>query len=84
MTPRRDAETSLSATSEVPTVQGSLLARNAVINLFTLGIPLVVAFVTLPFMIRGLGPERFGVFSIVWLLLTYLSDLGRPSSLPTY
>lgn len=84
MTPRRDAETSLSATSEVPTVQGSLLARNAVINLFTLGIPLVVAFVTLPFMIRGLGPERFGVFSIVWLLLTYLSELGFGATTTRY
>src|SRR5690606_37664669 len=56
-----------------PRVRGTLVARNALLNMAGLGVPLLVAFVTLPIMIRGLGTERFGVFAIVWMLLTYLS-----------
>ena len=52
------------------------LARNALLNLVSLIVPLAVAVITVPIMIRGLGTERFGVFSVVWLLLTYLSELG--------
>ena len=59
-----------------PPVRGSVLARNALLNLAGLIAPLIVAFVTLPFLIRGLGTERFGLLSIAWLLLTYLSELG--------
>jgi O-antigen/teichoic acid export membrane protein len=57
-------------------VRGRLLARNALLNLITLAGPLAVAVLTLPLMISGLGAERFGMLSIVWLLLTYLSELG--------
>lgn len=57
-------------------VFGTLLARNALLNLASLGLPLVVAFVAIPFLIDGLGKESFGVLAILWLLLSYLSDLG--------
>ncbi len=52
------------------------LARNALLYLIGLVVPLIVALITVPIMIRGLGTERFGVFSVAWLLLTYLAELG--------
>ncbi|HEY0672862.1 MAG TPA: flippase [Longimicrobiales bacterium] len=63
-------------TVEEPSVRGSRLASNALLNLAGLIAPLIVAFITLPIMIRGLGTERFGLLSVTWLLLTYLSELG--------
>lgn len=65
-------------------VRGTLVARNALLNMAGLGVPLLVAFVTLPIMIRGLGTERFGVLAIVWMLLTYLSELGFGSTTTRY
>ncbi len=56
----------------------SPLARNAVWNLFGLGIPLLVAAFAIPILIRGLGADRFGILAIAWTLLGYLTlfDLG--------
>lgn len=56
-------------------------AWNAAINIAGQGIPLVVAVVTFPLLIRGLGEARFGALSIAWLLTGYASifdfGLGR-------
>ena len=60
----------------VPGVRGTLIARNALLNLTALVIPLVIALVALPIMIHGLGTERFGVLAIVWMVLTYVAELG--------
>ena len=59
-------------------IQGSLLARNTLLNLFGQGLPLVVAVVTIPFIIHGLGIERFGLLSLAWVVLGYFAifDLG--------
>jgi hypothetical protein len=38
-------------------IKGSLLARNTLFNLIGQGLPLVVAVVTMPFIIQGLGME---------------------------
>lgn len=64
----------------LPQVRGTLVARNALFNLAGLSIPLLVALVTLPILISGLGTERFGVLAIAWMLLTYLSELGFGST----
>lgn len=74
----------ISAQVEPPHVRGRLVARNALLNLAGLGTPLVVAFVTLPILIRGLGAERFGVLAIAWMILTYLSELGFGSTTTRY
>jgi O-antigen/teichoic acid export membrane protein len=60
------------------------VARNAVLNLAGLGVPLVVAFITLPILIRYLGTERFGVLALAWMLLTYLAELGFGSTTTRY
>lgn len=57
---------------------GRLLARNTIWNLIGQLIPLVVGMVTIPLLVRGLGVDRFGLLSLVWIIIGYfnLFDLG--------
>jgi O-antigen/teichoic acid export membrane protein len=57
---------------------GRLLAHNTIWNLLGQIVPMVVAIVTIPIIIRGMGVERFGVLSLVWVVVGYFSlfDLG--------
>jgi len=59
-------------------IRVSLLARNTVLNFVGQIIPLVVGIITIPYVVRGLGTEEFGVLSIAWVLLGYFGffDLG--------
>jgi len=59
-------------------ISGSLLARNTLLNLIGQAVPLLVAVVTVPFVVRGLGTERFGLLSLAWVVLGYFTifDLG--------
>ncbi|MGH7900113.1 MAG: flippase [Thermodesulfobacteriota bacterium] len=59
-------------------IRGSLLVRNTALNFMGRIIPLVIAVVTIPYIIRGLGVERFGILSLAWIILGYFSlfDLG--------
>jgi len=52
--------------------------RNTVLNLLGLGLPLVVAIVTIPLLVASLGVERFGILTLIWALVSYfgLFDLG--------
>jgi O-antigen/teichoic acid export membrane protein len=54
------------------------LARNTLLNLAGQVIPLVVAVAAIPLIVRGLGPARFGILSLVWVVVGYASifDLG--------
>jgi O-antigen/teichoic acid export membrane protein/glycosyltransferase involved in cell wall biosynthesis len=54
------------------------LAKNTALNLLGYAAPLVVGFATLPFVIRGLGTERFGILSLIWIVFGYFSflDMG--------
>ena len=64
-------------TSSVLT-SGRLLARNSLLNLFGLGLPLIVAFFAIPLLINHIGTDRFGIIAIAWMLIGYLSlfDMG--------
>jgi O-antigen/teichoic acid export membrane protein len=57
---------------------GRLLARNAVWSLVTQCAPMAVALLTIPLLIEGIGKDRFGVLTLVWIALGYFSlfDLG--------
>lgn len=57
---------------------GKLLARNTLWNLVGSGVPMLVAVVCIPILIRGLGTDRFGVLTLGWALIGYagLFDLG--------
>lgn len=59
-------------------LSGRLLARNVLWNLLGTGLPLVVAIWAIPLLLRGMGTERFGLLSIVWVGVGYFSlfDLG--------
>ena len=63
-------------TTPATAVRGALVARNSLLNFAAQAVPLVAAFVALPLTIRGLGASAFGVLAIVWMVLSYLSDLG--------
>lgn len=59
-------------------IKGELLARNTLLNFIGQAVPLLVGVVTIPFIIRGLGTERFGLLSLAWVVLGYFAifDLG--------
>lgn len=65
---------------QTPTVVLSkkLISRNVIINVVGYTVPMLFAVVTMPFVIRSLGNDRFGLLSIAWLFLGYFSilDLG--------
>lgn len=58
-------------------ISGEILARNTLLNFVGQALPLV-AVVTIPFIVRGLGIERFGLLSLAWVVLGYFTifDLG--------
>jgi O-antigen/teichoic acid export membrane protein len=59
-------------------IRPGLLARNTILNMMGLGFPMVVGVLAMPFTIRWLGSERFGILSLVWVVVGYLAffDLG--------
>ncbi len=59
-------------------ITGTLLTRNWALNLAGQILPLVLGLAAIPYIVHGLGAERFGILSIAWVLLGYFSlfDLG--------
>lgn len=52
-----------------------LLSKNTALNLAGQVVSSLVALVTIPYVVHGLGQERFGVLSIFFMLLAYLNIL---------
>lgn len=73
--------------SAAPTVSNHssarLLARNTIWNVLGQLLPMAVAVAAIPPVIRGLGIPRFGILSVVWVLIGYFSlfDLGMGRAL---
>src|SRR5689334_17843692 len=65
-------------TTRVVEFGGNRLARNTAFNIFGQVVPMLAAIATIPYIVRGLGSDRFGILSIAWLLLGYFGflDLG--------
>lgn len=68
-------------TAEAPratAVLGRLLARNTALNLAGGIIPPLMGLVTMPYILGGLGIERFGVLSLAWAAMSYFTafDMG--------
>src|SRR5699024_11642485 len=55
-----------------------ILAENTLINVAGRSLPLLFAIAAIPFVIDGLGTARFGVLTIVWIVIGYfgLFDMG--------
>ena len=67
-------------------IKGSALARNALLNFLGQGILVLIGIVTIPFIIRGLGVDRFGLLSLAWAVLGYFTafDLGMGRATTKY
>jgi len=59
-------------------ISGTFLARNTLVNFTGQIVLLIAGVVTVPFVLRTLGAERFGILSLAWVVLGYFSifDLG--------
>lgn len=57
---------------------GRRLARSAVWNFAGMAAPLLVGVVAIPWLIEGMGKERFGLLAIIWMGVGYFSlfDMG--------
>lgn len=57
------------------------LKRNTLWNLFGSGVPFLLGTVTIPYLLRHVGVEAFGILTLIWALIGYFSlfdfGLGR-------
>jgi O-antigen/teichoic acid export membrane protein len=62
---------------------GRRIARNALFNLGGQGAPLLLAVITIPLLISGLGADRFAILTLAWTAIGYFSiaDFGLASAL---
>jgi O-antigen/teichoic acid export membrane protein len=58
--------------------ESKVLVRNTALNLAGQAVPLAAALVAIPWLIRGLGTDRFGVLTLAWAAIGYFAivDLG--------
>ena len=59
-------------------VTGQTVARNTALNIAGRVAPLLVALAAMPYVVRHLGPDRFGLLALAWMVVGYfaLFDLG--------
>ena len=57
---------------------GQLIARNTFLNLAGRIIPLVLALVAVPLLVKALGTDRYGLLALFWVIVGYLGllDMG--------
>lgn len=60
---------------------GKVLTRSAIWNFAGLAFPVLIALILIPFLIKGMGKDRFGLLTIIWMGVGYFSlfdfGLGR-------
>jgi len=59
-------------------ITGNIIFKNTAINFVGKALPSLVGIITIPFIVQGLGTERFGILSLAWVVLGYFAvfDLG--------
>ena len=72
------ADSTDSECTSLQLTSSSLLARNATLNLFGEGWTFVVLIVAMPKLVAFLGEAAFGLFSLAWVVIGYLTflDIG--------
>jgi O-antigen/teichoic acid export membrane protein len=57
---------------------GRLLARNTLLSIVAEGAPLALGLIAIPILVRALGVDRYGVLTLSYIVVSYLSlfDLG--------
>jgi O-antigen/teichoic acid export membrane protein len=62
---------------------GRSLVRNSAFNIIGLVVPVVLAVVAIPPLVRGFGPDRFGILTLAWAAIGYFSlfELGLSRAL---
>lgn len=62
-------------------VVGGALSRNLLWNLAGAGLPMLATVIAVPILLHAIGPTRFGLLSLVWMIVGYFSlfdfGLGR-------
>lgn len=73
-------------TSTILQLNDSLMARNSLINLLGQSAPLIIGVFATPLITQGLGSERFGLLSMVWVVLGYFNifDMGMGRAATKY
>src|SRR5882762_7273589 len=65
-------------------IDGVRLAKNTAFNLAGQILPLLAGIALMPYIVRGLGPDRFGMLGITWVVFGYFSlmdfGLGRATT----
>jgi len=74
------------AAAPPPEFGGRLLFGNSLWNLAGEGLPMLVAVFAMPVIIHGLGKPRFGILTISWMVVGYMSllDMGLGRALTKY
>lgn len=59
-------------------ISGRRLAHNTLLNVVGRVVPLLVAIFTVPYVVHHLGPDRYGLYSLAWIVVGYfaLFNLG--------
>jgi len=55
--------------------KSTLLLKNSIINLTGQIIPIIVALMSIPFIIKGLGVKKFGILSLCWAIISSINIL---------
>jgi O-antigen/teichoic acid export membrane protein len=65
---------------------GKLVARNSLLNLSAQVVSILIGLATIPYIVRHLGPNGFGILSIAWMLFNYflIFDLGLSRATTKY
>src|SRR5579862_330112 len=71
-------ERQISSSHSPGSLNGTHLARNAVFNFVGQFVPLLAGVLLIPYIVKSLGPDRFGMLGIIWVIFGYFSlmDLG--------
>ena len=70
--------------TDAPAAPGqTAIGRGIVWSLLGQGVPMAVAVLTIPLLVHRLGPDRFGLLTLAWVVIGYFSlfDLGIGRSL---